>query len=93
MVILLPCVLCSQSIPFTDEAATRGLDLFYITSVPDAGSGFGAIDLDQDGDADLVITGLAGLVRFYENDGNGYFIDRTADVNLPEMPTANAVAT
>lgn len=93
MVILLPCVLCSQTIPFTDEAATRGLDLFYITSVPDAGSGFGAIDLDQDGDADLVITGLAGLVRFYENDGNGNFIDRTTDVNLPEMPTANALAT
>lgn len=92
MGILFPHLLPGQSPPFTDEAAARGLDLFYITSVPDAGAGLAAVDLDQDGDADLVITGLPDQVLFLENDGNGYFTDRTADVNLPPMPTANAVA-
>jgi hypothetical protein len=53
---------------FVDEAKARGVD--------DDGWGFGAlaVDLDNDGDEDLVVANL-GPNRLYVNDGTGHFKD------------------
>ncbi|MEC9475775.1 MAG: FG-GAP-like repeat-containing protein [Planctomycetota bacterium] len=86
--------LCGQTLPATyvDEAVLRGLDFQYLNASPGHGQGFAAVDLDQDGDADLVLTGVAEQVQFLENDGNGYFTNRTDVVNPPTISNAGAIA-
>jgi len=66
--------ICGQTPPdpYVDEALIRGLNFQYLNASPGNGQGCAAVDLDQDGDADLVLTGVADLVQFLENDGNGY---------------------
>ncbi|HIC22835.1 MAG TPA: hypothetical protein EYO84_05370, partial [Planctomycetes bacterium] len=100
----LPCIallgtffsvsICGQTppVPYVDEAVIRGLDFQFLIGSPGLGQGFAAVDLDQDGDADLVLTGVADLVQFLENDGNGYFTNRTDVVNPPVIANAGAIA-
>jgi len=63
--------------PFTEEAQLRGVT--YITDQDNAfGEGMAFVDLDDDGDPDLVLLGRAdGLVGVYENNGYGFFTDRS----------------
>ena len=73
--------------PFTEEAASRGL-LYAIQDYPQAsghlGFGCGFADLDGDGDEDVVILGAAdGHVGLFENDGSGFFTDRSAGSGIP----------
>lgn len=71
---------------FTEEAAARGLDFVLAeSSIPNSGYGGAAfIDLDADGDPDIVATGRSGgLLGIYENDGTGNFIDRSATAGTP----------
>jgi hypothetical protein len=73
---------------FTEEAAARGLDFIVAeSSVPNSGYGGASfIDLDNDGDPDIVATGRSGgLLGIYENDGTGHFIDRSATAGGPLM--------
>ena len=86
--------ICGQTPPdtYVDEAVVRGLDFQFLNASPGNGQGFAAVDLDQDGDADLVLTGVADLVQFLENDGNGYFTNRTDVVNPPLIANAGAIA-
>jgi len=76
---------------FTEEAGARGIDytpFFDGTFGGDVpyGGGTGFVDLDDDGDADIVAVGaLDGTVGIFENDGTGHFIDRSATSNAPQL--------
>ncbi|MFN0197606.1 MAG: FG-GAP-like repeat-containing protein [Planctomycetaceae bacterium] len=61
---------------------------------PEAGAGVGFIDLDNDGDSDLIALGEAGegVVRLFENDGRGYFTDRSEGSGIPSSTTARGVS-
>jgi hypothetical protein len=76
----LPCRLFIQNPDgtATDRAAWAGVDWL------DGARGALFVDLDNDGDQDLVISTQEGLV-FMENDGTGRFTLRIVLRNLPEM--------
>ncbi len=80
--------------PFTEEAAIRGLD-FIVAETTTGNAGYGGasfIDLDGDGDPDIVSTGRSGgLLGIYENDGTGYFIDRSATASTILLPKGGGV--
>ncbi len=81
--------------PFTQEAVARGLAYILPSNPPGGYLGFGCgfADLDGDGDADVVILGAAdGHVGIFENDGTGFFIDRSATSGIPNLPEASALA-
>lgn len=82
------CTALAQRNPqaFTEEAAARGL-VYPVRTWQGAqqfqGFGMVIVDLDNDGDQDLVIMGKAeGQVGFFENNGRGMFIDRSSSVNV-----------
>ena len=81
---------------FAEEAIERGIEYEMVGFPPPFGySGFGCgfADLDQDGDQDLVILGsIDGTVGVFENDGEGYFTDRTPDTGIGHVPEPSAVA-
>ncbi len=75
--------------PFTEEAFTRGLD-FIMGPYPQVqgyvGQGCGFVDIDDDGDPDVVIIGRAdGKVGIFENVGGGVFVDHTLTSGIPAM--------
>ena len=83
------CLLLSQfapaTEPFTEEAQLRGID-YTVMFGGTSGSGLAFVDLDGDGDADLVVTGASdGHVGLYENDGSGMFTDRSEASGLPVL--------
>lgn len=80
--------------PFTEEAVPRGL-VYVMKSYPQnsghSGFGCGFVDLDNDGDEDVVLLGTAdNHVGVFENDGSGHFIDRSEDNGLPVLPQATS---
>jgi hypothetical protein len=84
-----------------DEAAERGLDYDQDRSTdqlfqPDPQGGMvSAIDLDDDGDVDLIAGGFPGFPWIWENDGTGRFTrvdgQPEAPAGLPEFAFWNAV--
>jgi hypothetical protein len=74
---------------FTEEAVARGL-AFTMGPYPQVqgyvGQGAGFVDIDDDGDPDVVVIGDAsGRVGIYENIGGGIFVDRTENSGIPIM--------
>lgn len=64
--------------PFLERGIARGLNYPIQLGAFQLGSGLGLFDIDGDGDPDaLVIGAVDGRVGLYENDGAGFFTDRT----------------
>ncbi len=71
-------VLAANPLSFTEEAVARGIDYDMGANYQQFGSGLMLVDLDGDGDLDIVLTGATDLrVGIYENDGTGNFTDRS----------------
>lgn len=86
--------------PSTDEAVARGL-IYIMQEYPQAdglqGFGCGFVDLDADGDPDVVLLGSdfgAGTTRvgLFENDGTGHFTNRSATSGIPLLADASGFA-
>jgi len=77
--------------PFTEEAFLRGIA--YTTSENNTfGKGLAFVDLDADGDDDLIATGAAnGVVGIWENDGDGFFTYRQTGGTPRALPKASSV--
>ncbi len=74
--------------PFSEEADARGVSYFAIerASLERFGYGLAFVDLDGDSDPDIVVTGAANdLAGIYENDGSGFFADRSAGNGIPAL--------
>ncbi|MEM7229255.1 MAG: CRTAC1 family protein [Planctomycetota bacterium] len=78
--------------PFTEEASPRGIA--YVTPFTQAaGTGVGFMDLDDDGDPDLVAVGrIDGLIGIWENDGTGHFTDRSSTSGAPNIINGSGVS-
>ena len=53
------------------------------------GGSFASGDIDNDGDRDLLLTGISPTTALYLNDGSGSFTDVTLDTNLPKRSSAS----
>ncbi|MEE8524288.1 MAG: VCBS repeat-containing protein, partial [Thermoanaerobaculia bacterium] len=86
-----PAALGGSPAPFTEEAVERGVD--YLVGIPGVWmNGVAFVDLDNDGDPDLVVTGRGdGVVGVYENDGTGHFIDRSSGNGIPVLGASTGV--
>ncbi len=74
--------------PFTEEAAVRNVN-YTIAHYAGYGHGAAFVDLDNDKDPDLILTGSAdGRIGVFENDGTGHFIDRSLTSGLPLRPAS-----
>lgn len=75
-------------IPFTQEGLARGLNYFIASPQSEGIYGFGSgfVDLDRDGDLDIVVIGRGdGIVGVFENDGRGFFTARTATSGIEAL--------
>lgn len=82
-------------IPFSEQATQRGVTYLVTQEWANMpfGEGLGFIDLDGDGDDDLVTLGDAGgKVGIFENNGDGYFTDRSNQSAIPFLPKMSGVA-
>ena len=81
-----------QLSPFTEESQARALNQTFALS-PAFGYGVALVDLDNDGDADVVTFGAASFaIELFENDGSGYFTNRTAGSSIPLQPNASGIS-
>ena len=86
--------------PFNEEAALRGVSFQMLasgqmTSLGYLGWGCGIVDLDLDGDPDLLMVGKPdGRVGVFENLGGGFFQDRSLTSGIAPLtkPSGFAVA-
>ncbi len=77
--------------PFTEEAAARGLS-YTTVQQPSYGVGVAFVDLDADGDPDIVAIGNAGgTVGLFENLGDGTFVDRSVGSGIPPLADPSAI--
>ncbi len=81
--------------PFTEEAVARGVEYLVIFGQGDeAGAGVAFLDVDEDGDDDLMTLGLAGTgnIGLFENDGTGVFTTRTDSTDAVSAQQARGIA-
>ncbi len=82
----------SGQISFSEEAAARGVSFLEGPTNVRWGGGMALVDLDMDGDLDMVLGGGFGnLVALYENDGTGNFTSRSTGSGI--LPIATSTVT
>ena len=78
--------------PFTDEALARGVDYSSGITLAKFGAGVAVVDMDNDSDPDIVGLGHKdGIVGIFENDGTGYFTNRSNGNGIPLVPEASGL--
>ena len=80
-----------SQLPFVDEAIIRGIDL-WTSSGGSTGAGLALVDIDLDGDPDLISTSGESNLKIFENDGTGFFTDRTPDTTSFGLENLSCVA-
>ena len=82
------------SITFSEESAARGVSFLEGPTDVRWGGGMAMVDLDRDGDLDLILGGGFGNgVALYENDGAGYFTIRSAGSGIFPVATSTVTVT
>ncbi len=82
-------LLHAEPLNFTSEGFARGVPFRLGFNYHQVGAGNMLVDLDGDGDLDIVIAGgLSGAIGVYENDGTGHFTDRSLDTGMAPMVNA-----
>ncbi|MFM2164072.1 MAG: hypothetical protein RL325_509 [Planctomycetota bacterium] len=82
---------------FTESAVARGVEYVVTDGIfggtGQYGCGVALVDLDNDGDQDIVATGASSAqIALFANDGTGHFINRTAQSGLPALSKVSGVA-
>jgi enediyne biosynthesis protein E4 len=82
--------------PFTREATARGVNYVMVNAPQPYGYlGFGCAfaDLDNDGDDDIIVVGNAAKTAgVFENDGLGFFTERSLASGIPTLTQASGIA-
>lgn len=83
----------AEPLNFTNEGIARGVPFRLGFNYHQVGAGNMLADLDNDGDLDILIAGgLGGAFGLYENDGSGYFTERTIGSGLDPMVNASGLS-
>lgn len=83
----------AEPLNFTNEGIARGVPFRLGFNYHQVGAGNMLVDLDNDGDLDILIAGgLGGVFGLYENDGSGYFTERTIGSGLDPMVNASGLS-
>jgi len=78
--------LASNPLSFSDEAVARGIDYTIGINYAQFGAGMMLVDLDGDGDLDVVVGGASDkTVGLFENDGTGNFSVRTSICGIESL--------
>lgn len=82
-----------EPLDFSDEALARGLNFNIGFNYLQYGAGLVLADLDGDGDLDAVIAhGSGGNLGLFENDGAGYFTNRSVGSGFTNISVASGMA-
>lgn len=77
---------------FTDEAITRGVNYYVVNDIMQFGAGVALMDLDNDGDPDMMALGASGgNVGLWENDGTGQFTTRAPGSGIAAQFDASGI--
>lgn len=87
----------AQELPFTNESIARGID-YLPEDLRSFGCGFACVDLNNDGSPDLVLLGKQTVssqspftVGIYQNNGAGFFTNRSRMNGIPSIRSATGV--
>ncbi|MFQ5428701.1 MAG: CRTAC1 family protein [Phycisphaerae bacterium] len=82
--------LAGPPMPFTEEAAARGIN--YTLTLPGFARGVAFADLDLDHDPDVVLMGQSDKrIGVFENDGTGHFTDHSLTSGIPLLTDPSGV--
>ena len=78
---------------FSNESLERGINFRLGFNYHQVGAGNMLVDLDGDGDLDIVIAGgQSGAIGVFENDGAGYFTDRSFSSGMTAFYNASGLS-
>ena len=83
----------ADPLSFSEEAIARGVNFSIAFNYAQYGSGMALVDLDNDGDLDIVVSaGSSFGIGVYENDGSGFFTNRSLTSGITNMNLSSGMA-